>query len=418
MTRARIAFLSLLSTLFVLVSTAMVWSGSSSPALATGGVNCTHCVPSRGELPASWRPTRQLQKRLNPAPWSRREARDAEHAVYEGLDEMVSFYEQRPSALKTVREDVVESLVEVTYASEDPDLSARARGAARRNLTKLMAPYLRRAPASVRCAEYPSLLPLAIYAGATSSHVRLAPEDPRTATMARLTNSAYHACGTVEAAIGYNYKPLLANIMRVSVNDVSELAIWSQWFIEAQLVPGLDVPADVRSYPAAFWRALQRYPLVGAKAYPDGARNDRFYRTAYLATHIGYLITGDDRHPLYVEDSPALYRFLRENFYAVMEMGELDLTAEFVDDLRQYGCTEENDQQVRDGTRYLLTLYHSAGGHWMAYREPSERGQKLEDYDLIHKAWTGLEGLRMRDPEPPARGTYGGVVRTWLPHPR
>lgn len=156
----------------------------------------------------------------------------------------------------------------------------------------------------------------------------------------------------------------------------------------------------------------------GGTPVPRRRQNERFSLTAYLATRIGYLITGDDRHPIYVQDSPALYRFLRENFYAVMQMGELDLTAEFVDDLRQYGCTEQNDQQVRDGSRYLLQLYHAAGDQWMAHREPYEKGKTVDDYELIHKAWTGLEGLRVRIPEAPVRGTYGGVVRTWLPHPR
>ncbi len=116
-------------------------------------------------------------------------------------------------------------------------------------------------------------------------------------------------------------------------------------------------------------------------------------------------------------DAPALYRFLRENFYAVLERGELDLVAEFVDLFRQYGCTEDNDLQVRDGTRYLLKLFHGAGDHWMAYREPDEP-TKTSDYDAIHKAWTGMSGVRVRVPEPAEPGTYGGIIRGWMGYPR
>jgi hypothetical protein len=98
-------------------------------------------------------------------------------------------------------------------------------------------------------------------------------------------------------------------------------------------------------------------------------------------------------------------------------MGELDLVAELVDSLRQYGCTPENDLQVRDGTRYLLDIFHDGGDRWMAYREPGETDADVDAYDLVHKAWTGVLGVRPRVLEPADPGTYGGVVRRWLPAP-
>ena len=166
------------------------------------------------------------------------------------------------------------------------------------------------------------------------------------------------------------------------------------------------------------WRYLENYALTGASAFEDGAWDDEFVEIAYLATHIAYIPTGNHRHPIYVEDSPGLYLFHRENFYPVLAMGELDLVAEFVDSLRQYGCTPENDLQVRDGTRYLLKLFHEGGDRWMTYRESGETDEDVEDYDLVHKAWTGVLGVRDRNLEPAEPGTYGGVVRRWLPHPR
>lgn len=215
----------------------------------------------------------------------------------------------------------------------------------------------------------------------------------------------------------YDYQRMLA-AKNVPTDDVFDLVIWSLLFIEAELVPGLELPAEARDFSPALWRFLENYPLIGASAYQDGAWNEDFIDTAYLATHIAYIPTGNHRHPIYVEDSPSLYRFLRENFYAVLEMGELDLVAEFVDSFRQYGCTEENDLQVRDGTRYLLKLFHAGGDRWMTYREPDETDEDVDDYDAIHKAWTGILGVRVRVLEPAEQGTYGGVVRRWLPHPR
>ena len=108
---------------------------------------------------------------------------------------------------------------------------------------------------------------------------------------------------------------------------------------------------------------------------------------------------------------------IRENFYPVMEMGELDLLAEFVDLFRQYGCTEEHDLQVRDGTRYLLRLFHAAGDSWMAHRESYET-EEPSAYNLVHKAWTGVAGVRARVIEPPAAGTYGAVFRQAVDHSR
>lgn len=137
-----------------------------------------------------------------------------------------------------------------------------------------------------------------------------------------------------------------------------------------------------------------------------------------MATHIAYIPTVNHRYPIYVDDAPKLYRFHREIFYPVLEMGELNLVAEFVDSLRQYGCTAQNDLQVRDGTRYLLKIFHNGNDQWMAYRAQGKTDQDVDDYDLVHKAWTGVLGVRVRNIETAEPGTYGGVVRRWLPHPR
>jgi hypothetical protein len=53
----------------------------------------------------------------------------------------------------------------------------------------------------------------------------------------------------------------------------------------------------------------------------------------------------------------------------------------------------------------------------MTYREPGQTDKDVDDYDLVHKAWTGISGVRVRIPEPAKPGTYGGVVRRWLPRP-
>ena len=288
-----------------------------------------------------------------------------------------------------------------------PALKASALQEARAVLTPLLRSYLESPIAQVSCNQYSSLLSFTIYA-----HTLLPPTDPRTGEMIRRTNIALHDCGSIEAAMKTDYRRTLANAY-ASTDALFDLAMWSISFTDAQTITGLELPPDAQALPPALWQYIRRYSFPTAYDHTEGAANPMFYDAAYLATHLAYIPTGYGRYPIYIEDAPNLYRFLRENFYAVLAFGELDLTAEFVDLFRQYGCTEQNDLQLRDGTRYLLKLFHGAGDHWMAYREPGSTSQP-SDYDLIHAAWTGMSAVRARVPEPAAMGTYGGVVRAWL----
>ncbi|NMR31864.1 hypothetical protein [Crystallibacter degradans] len=371
------------------------------------------CVLSPQDMPATWRPDGETQRRLPAGPWTEREAADATYAITTGLNEMVNLYKERPAAVEDLWEDSVASLIEVTYSNASPaSISATATDAARRNLDQLIRPYLERDPAKAACNEYDELLPLAAYA-----YKQFDAKDPRAAATLSLTNASFADCGSLTKAIGMDYPRLLSS-NKVTLEEAFDLVIWSLLFIEGQVVPGLDLPAEAKAMPARLWDFLRTYRLPNADEYSDGAENDEFIEAAYLATHIAYIPTGNHRYPLYVEDSQPLYDFHRENFYAVLEMGELDLVAEFVDSLRQYGCTPGNDLQVRDGTRYLLGVFHGGRDRWMNYREPGEADAEVETYDFIHKAWTGVLGVRDRAIESPEPGTYGGVVRSWLPVPQ
>jgi hypothetical protein len=370
------------------------------------------CVLSPQDMPANWRPDSDAQRKFPGGPWTEREAADATYAITTGLNEMINMYDERPAAVEDLWEDSVASLIETTYSNANPaSISATATDAARRNLDQLIQLYLKRDASQAACDEYDQLLPLAAYA-----HKQFGPEDPRAAATLSLTNASFAECGTLAKAMGVDYEALLGND-KVTLEQSFDLVIWSLLFIEGQVVPGLDLPAEAKAMPARLWEFLRTYPLRNADEYSDGANNEQFIEAAYLATHIAYIPTGNHRFPLYVEDSRPLYEVHRENFYAVLEMGELDLVAEFVDSLRQYGCTPENDLQVREGTRYLLNVFHDGRDRWMNYREPGEKDADVEDYDFIHKAWTGVLGVRDRAIESPEPGTYGGVVRSWLPIP-
>ena len=366
------------------------------------------CVLNPSEMPQRWRPGGKIHQRLSQKEWSDKEARDATAAVRKGFNELDGYFTKHPEAILVLRLNAVESLIDVSYAGSNmPDLRDQARTRARGVLTILTAPVLERDPASQTCENLWYLLSLTALA-----HNLYPAGSAEIKSLINLTNAAFHACGSLDAVTGYDNRDMLTHD-QMSVDDAWELVMWSIQLTEAQSIPGLDPPAGTQAFPEQIWRFFERRPFKGADAYPGGANGDQFYLTAYLATHLAYVATGYDRYPLYVRDSPALYQFLRGNFYAVLETGELDLLAEFVDLFRQYGCTERNDLQVRDGTRYLLGLFHAAGNRWMAHRESYEQ-KDIEPYDLIHKPWTGISGVRPRVPESPEPGNYGGVVRAWL----
>jgi hypothetical protein len=63
-----------------------------------------------------------------------------------------------------------------------------------------------------------------------------------------------------------------------------------------------------------------------------------------------------------------------------------------------------------------MQLFQSAGDSWMHHREPDDE-EEVSDYHLVHKAWTGISGVRSRIPDEPLVGTYGAIVRNWLEQP-
>jgi hypothetical protein len=341
------------------------------------------CVSNPAAIPESWQPPPKLKNALNTSPWSAGEAKDAIRAAERGVDELSRFYSHQPAAVAALGDHAVEAPIDVSYAaSHVPAFREKARRKARQVLMQLIPPYLDRAEERASCREFSKLLRLTIH-----PHALFQPGDPHIARMTAQTNAAYAACGSFDAAIGGKYRRTLHD-PGAPIDDVWNLVIWSIRFTDAQTVPALVAPPEARELPVSVWRNLADYPLDAARIYRDGAQNEKFYDPAYLATHTAYIPTGYGRDMIYISDAPRLDQFLRENFCSVLQMGELDLTAEFTDLFGDYGRIKETDLQLRDGTCYLLKLFHSSGDSWMAYREPYEHADP-DNHDLIHKARTG-----------------------------
>ncbi len=377
------------------------------------------CVPDPDQMPPSWRPSPELQKSLNPAPWSESETKDAEAAIKSGLDEMIGYFRQYPSAVQKLWDDSIEALIEVTYSSANPpEFDAKIRDAARENLTALLTPYLEDEPETAECDEFKHFLPLAIFA-----HRLYPAEHKLTNVVTKRVNAAYRDCGSLEAATEDIFQKVREDNQDPDeyidhLEDLFDLYVWALWLIEAELYPDIELPDEARSFGQKAWKHFETLPLPNVDKFEEGIEDEKFVILADLVPHIAHIPTGVHRYPLYVEDYPDLYRYHRENFYAVMQLGEVDLFASFVDTLRQYGCTPENDVQVRDGTRFMLEIFHDNKDRWIDYDQENEADDDRDDYKIIHDPWTTVLGIRDRKLEQPKPGTYGALIRRWLPAPR
>jgi len=388
-----------------IISLALVLAVFAEPSAATP---VSVCVIDPQKLPESWQPPASVAENLSPAPWSRDEAKIATTAVDRALREITDYIERKPGAVEQLWDDSVEAVINITHAAADrPELVSKATKAGQKYLDELITISQRRSPSETSCPDFESLLPLSLLA-----HRLFQANDPRTIAITQRANSAIEACDDWHEIFGlddYQFPPSGAT----ELESLYDLIIWSLWLIETEVYPAIEIPAEATEFPANFWEYFGTYRFRNAREFDNGIKNDDFNETAEIATHLALIPTGSHRYPLYVRDLPDLFRFHRENFYAVLGSGDLDLLASFVDSLRQYGCTPANDVQVRDGTRTLLKYFHQSKDSWMTYRNPGEK--KLDDYDLIHKAWTGAMGIRDRKPKVPGAGNYGGIVRQWLP---
>jgi hypothetical protein len=370
------------------------------------------CVLDPAQMPASWQPSAEMKKGLDPAPWSESEAKDARYSIETGLNEMIDFFKSKPSAIQSLWADSVEALIQVTYSSANSaEFDEKVREASRTNLSALITAHFNahRDP-KADCDEFERLLPLTLLA-----HKLYPADDSRTSMVTKRTNAAYRACGSLQVATGVDIKKVLG-VKQAAPSALLEVYIWALWFMEAEVHPDIELPAEAYQYGPALWKYFESYQLAGASKFKDPF-DEKFIEIADIAPHIAHIVTGTNRYRLYVEDHPHLYRWHRENFYAVMQVGELDLFASIVDTLRQYGCTPENDVQVRDGTRFLLKIFHKGKDRWMAYRQPGETDANIDDYGLVHYPWTSILGVRDRNLEEPKPGTVGGIIRGWRPPP-
>src|SRR5690348_13547956 len=85
------------------------------------------CVLDPAAMPETWRPQTDAQEKLtSPEPWTAAEAEDASKAIQGGLNEMIAYYTKHQKAIKSVWEDTIGSVIEVTYSgSNRPEIQTQ-----------------------------------------------------------------------------------------------------------------------------------------------------------------------------------------------------------------------------------------------------------------------------------------------------
>ncbi len=185
--------------------------------------------------------------------------------------------------------------------------------------------------------------------------------------------------------------------------------------VELQTIPDIDLPKpEVDWFVANLWRYFATYKLKYARDNPRHYWDPDTIGHAWLATHIAYLPSGYGRHSNQVEDAPYLYQYIRENFYYAMEYGRIDLVSEFVDLIRTYGCSEETDYQLRDGTRFVMKQFsEEMEGQWIDRESPDSH------YNKIHIPWAGSAAVLLSgSSEPIIPGSYGFAFNSILKNHR
>ena len=375
------------------------------------------CINNVADMPKHWRPLPGLFEDSG-KPWSPQEQALADEAVEKGLDELVNFYQLNMTEhrIQKLRNDAVNSLIDEAYASDSmPSYHEKALRATARVLKINAARFATKNKKYKGCHKTYEQLK---YVGYGQYLVNNLPDDEELkALQLKLTehvNAMIQDCGTLEELLDVGDLNEIFQDKHAHADPVFDWTLKAIALTDCLTVPNLVLPEGTEEFIANVWNYLANYDMPYARRQRKHYGDYTTRNTAWLATHVAYIPSGYGRHKQLIEDAPYLYKYIRENFYYALEYGMLDLFCEFVDLARQYGCTEDNDYQVRHGTRYILSLYEKGGHSWMNYHEEGQEDERLSDYSLIHKPWTAISGVIRRKFEPIVPGSYGSAFQEAL----
>jgi len=200
----------------------------------------------------------------------------------------------------------------------------------------------------------------------------------------RLAKRAFAKLPTVELLYGFSPQRLSA----ATEDELYEL-----------LMDAYVVEKAMARFPKAFPGSSQLGTVLRFIArrrhvsYLDDDDGELFFDHAYLMTHFAFVVSDYGDVLLSETRLPSVQPYLRANFEAVLDEDDIELVGEFVDVLRSFGHTEDNDSIVDRGTRFLLEK-QSQDGSWGPWRSEED------PYDAIHYTWCAVGGLKDRAERP------------------
>jgi len=236
-----------------------------------------------------------------------------------------------------------------------------------------------------------------------------------------LARQAVADCDTLEAFLGFEPAQRLRTYPG-SVKEVIdpkqsgfmfEITLQAEYTLDLLSLPKVQMPNGTLEYMASLYQYLDGYPYPSVGEGGVTCESSGFIDNAFVATHAIWFMSGLERFQLDPKRSAKLFRYLRRNFYALLELGNLDLLGEFLDSFRELNCTEGNDAQTRDGTIFLLDLYNRSDGQW-GHVPDTGLEKNLTEYFRFHKPLCAYLGLRTRQVEQSAHNTPGETLQKMM----
>jgi hypothetical protein len=364
------------------------------------------------ELPPEWEPPASLALRADyDQPWTEEEQKMANHAAQKGLDELLNFFGSAGDVrIKGLGTNGANALIDQCFASRNkPEFHRRACEESSRVL-KIIAPN--------QLAELDSGEPLTckrmrkktkMLAYAHHLHQVLPGDKELKAVRAQLlllVQGSFDNCKNlddfldVRSDVGWEANLNLQHPDALSWSVLRDY-IHQQGLINLYSVPDFFFP-DIDEVDRFVWNLW----TFGGKYNFLGGNKERGYRGmesrhAYQLTHIAYWPTGYGRHRQRLSDAKWVYDYIRENFWAAARYfnSDPDLMAEFIDILRNFGCTEDDDLMVRYGSRMFIHAFKQNGATFMSCTR--------DDYSTIHGPWTAIAAVDRREWEPIVPGSHG-----------
>jgi len=429
----------LLATLFILCVTSTFekedvtsFIQGATRVQEPASMDVSPCVARVEDLPKVWKLSVREQQTLAELKAGTDRSNNAQRSIAGAAAARIAFDELlevalRPGMIREHGEEALDAVVSCASTWTDiPDLQEQAFGRARDMLVGLGVHFAQLKKQGSTCEELkdggvPTLIRHGNYLRSRLPHN--ATLDKTLHLLADFVNEAIVDCEDLATLLGFEPSRRLAifpeNATKVAKDTGGSLysALIAAVDIAGMLADeNIKMPAGALQFLGDFWNYLSHYPFPKATELVDQPSS---------LISIGHFVTdaainfasGSGIYTVEISYTPWMYRFIRENFYAILQTGNIDLIGKMLKTLQAYKCNSANDVQARDGLNFLLQRFDFGNHSWVKQADLRETSavnrqgdvNNYEDFLQMHRAWAVCGAFGQRVFEEPE--TYGSVVR-------